>query len=231
MTLLGGRVHYRQPDTGYRTGIEPVLLAASIPARAGERVLEGGTGAGAGLLCLLARVPGVEGLAVEIDPALANMARANAAANEMAIEVVTGDLCAIRLDAADHAFANPPWHDPASTPSPDPQRALARRTAPGLLEAWVQALTAPLRHRGTLTLLVPAAQFGRAATAMRAARLGALTLQPFWPKPAIQAKLLILQGIKGGRGADRVMPGLVLHEADGSFTPAAEAILRHGAAL
>ena len=42
--LLDGRVRYAQPAKGFRSGIEPVLLAASIPARAGQRVLEGGTG-------------------------------------------------------------------------------------------------------------------------------------------------------------------------------------------
>ena len=58
--LLDGRVRYAQPASGsdgYRTGIEPVLLAASIPAQAGQRVLEAGVGAGAGLICLAARVP------------------------------------------------------------------------------------------------------------------------------------------------------------------------------
>ena len=57
--LLGGRVSYAQPREGFRSGIEPVLLAAAIPARPGEHVLEGGSGAGAALLCLAARVPGL----------------------------------------------------------------------------------------------------------------------------------------------------------------------------
>ena len=47
--LLGGRVRYAQPRSGFRSGIEPVLLAAAVPARPGERVLEAGSGAGAAL--------------------------------------------------------------------------------------------------------------------------------------------------------------------------------------
>ncbi|HLB98700.1 MAG TPA: SAM-dependent methyltransferase, partial [Acetobacteraceae bacterium] len=54
--LLGGRVRYAQPREGFRSGIEPVMLAAAVPARTGERVLEAGSGAGAALLCLAARV-------------------------------------------------------------------------------------------------------------------------------------------------------------------------------
>ena len=134
-TLLGGRLTYRQSETGYRTGIEPVLLAASIPVRPGECVVEGGTGAGAGLLCLAARVPGLAGLGLEIDPALAEMARANVAANRFAgLEIRAADLGAWRPQRrVDHAFANPPWHDPASTASPDPGRRLAKQAGAGLL--------------------------------------------------------------------------------------------------
>ncbi len=46
--LLGGRVRYTQPRDGLRAAIDPILLAAAVPARPGDRLLEGGTGAGAG---------------------------------------------------------------------------------------------------------------------------------------------------------------------------------------
>jgi tRNA1Val (adenine37-N6)-methyltransferase len=78
---LGGRVEYVQPRQGFRATIDPVLLAAAIPAAPGDRVLEGGTGAGAALLCLAARVPGISGLGIDRDPGLLRLARANAAAN------------------------------------------------------------------------------------------------------------------------------------------------------
>src|SRR6516225_6201355 len=68
--LLDGRVRYAQPRRGFRSGIEPVLLAAAIPAVPVSRILEGGSGAGAALLCLAARVAGVQGLGIEQDPTL-----------------------------------------------------------------------------------------------------------------------------------------------------------------
>ena len=35
-------MRYVQPRRGFRSSLEPVLLAAAIPARSGQRVLEGG---------------------------------------------------------------------------------------------------------------------------------------------------------------------------------------------
>jgi tRNA1Val (adenine37-N6)-methyltransferase len=57
------------------------------------------------------------------------------------------------------------------------------------------------------------------------------TLLPLWAKPRQPAKLLLLRGIKGSRAPLRVLPGLVLHAPDGSFTAEIDAILRGGAAL
>ncbi|RYJ00254.1 MAG: methyltransferase domain-containing protein, partial [Acetobacteraceae bacterium] len=121
--LLGGRVLLRQPRLGLRAGLDAVLLAAGIPARPGQVVLEAGCGSGAGFLCLATRVPGLRILAVERDPVLAALAIANAAANGIAAEVITGDIrdpaLIRRLPACDHAFANPPFW-PAGTAPPEP---------------------------------------------------------------------------------------------------------------
>ena len=231
--LLGGRVRHAQPDSGHRTGIEPVLLAASIPARPGERVLEGGTGSGAALLCLAARVPGVAGIGIERDPATAALAAANIAANGFAgLAALAADLAEARCDEnVDHAFANPPWHDPAGTPSPDSRPEAARRASPDLFELWARRLAAPLRHRGTLTFVVAAAALPACLGAFGAAGCGSPAVLPLWPRAGVAAKLLLVRGVKDGRAPFRLLPGLVLHDADGRFTPAAEAILREAAPL
>jgi tRNA1Val (adenine37-N6)-methyltransferase len=232
--LLGGRVRYAQPRTGFRSGIEPVLLAATVPARAGERVIEAGTGAGAALLCLAARVPGVAGLGVERDPALAALARHNAAANGFgALEFVAADIAAPPVDAGpfDHAFANPPYHAEAGTASPVPQRDAAKRAHAGLFGLWTARLGALLRPRGTMSLIVPAAALPACLAALEAAYCRPAWVLPLWPKPDRAAKLVLLRGVKGGRGHLSLLPGLVLHTPEGGFTDAAEAILRRGAAL
>ncbi len=231
-TLLGGRVIYRQMLRGHRSGLEPVLMAAWVPARPGQRVLEGGTGAGAGLLCLAARVSPLAGAGIELNPALAALARRNLAANgATGIEVLATDLAAGHAPAGGfhHAFANPPWH--AGTASPDGERDVARRAVPGLLALWVAALCRSLRHRGTVTLALPAAALAEAASALRQSGCGGISVLPLWPRRGVAARLVLVQGSLGSRAGSTLHPGLVLHEADGRFTADADAVLRLGAAL
>lgn len=232
-TLLDGRVRYAQPVAGYRTGLEPVLLAASVPARPGDRVVEAGTGAGAGLLCLASRVAEIAGLGLEIDPEQAGIARRNIAANGFAgLCVQEADVAAWRAEMPfDHAFANPPWHDPAGTPSPEPGRLAAKRAETGLLAAWAASLARALRPRGTLSLIVPAASLAEAVSALTAAECAEIRVLPFWPKAGRPAKLVVLQGVRLGRGPCVMGAGLTLHEADGAFTAAADSVLRGGQAL
>lgn len=242
-SLLGGRVRLRQPPRGaggFRAAIDPVLLAAAVPARPGERVLEAGCGSGAGFLCLAARVPGLSVVAVERDAALVALARENAAAAGLAgqVEVVEGDVAdpalARRFGPFDHAFANPPFW-PAGTPPPDAARQAATHAAGATLEDWARFLAAALRpRRGTASLILPAARFDAGAAALRAAGCGAIALLPLWPRAGQPAKRVLLRAVRGGRGPARVLPGLTLHEsppASGCYTAAAEAVLRDAAPL
>ncbi len=231
-TLLAGRLAYRQPADGYRTGIEPVLLAACVPARPGERVVEGGAGAGAALMCLVARVPGVRGAAVELDADMTELARANFTANGLGdLIAMQGDVTRMELGAADHAMANPPWFGGGGTPSPSLRRQRAKQGAPGLVAAWARALSAGLRRRGTLTLALPAAGVPEGLAALEAAGCGSPVLLPLWPRAGEPAKLVLLRGSRGGGGMFRLAPGLVLHEADGHYTAEADAVLRGGGGI
>ncbi len=230
--LLGGRLVYRQFLSGHRSGFEPVLLAAAVPARAGDMVLEAGTGAGAALLCLAARVPNVRGVGLEIDPALAALANENFRINRLNdIHAINGDTTRPPFGPIfDHVMANPPWHAAAGTASPDQKRALAHQAAPGLLASWIAALAAVLKPRGTLTLILPAAIFSDEIIELHASGCGSVKLLPLWPRAGQPAKLIILSARRGGKAGAKILPGMVLHDEAG-ITPQTNAILRDGAAL
>lgn len=231
-TLLGGRIAYRQSVTGHRSGVEPVLLAAAIPAQPSDRIIEAGTGAGAALLCLAHRVPGITGIGIERDPALARIAHDNVIANGAThLSIVAADIAHLPLTGRfDHAFTNPPWQQINATPSPDPGRRLAHVAPTGLLTDWLTTLARLLRPRGSLTIILPSASITDALAAMTASGCGACTIMPLWPRTRRDAKLVLVQGLKGARGPSAIRAGLVLHDEAG-FTPEANAILREGEAL
>ncbi|MDR3520088.1 MAG: methyltransferase [Acidocella sp.] len=231
-TLLGGKVTYRQFASGHRSGFEPVLLAASVNAKPGELVLEAGSGAGAALLCLGHRVPGLSGTGIEIDPTLVTLANENFKINGLnGMASLQGDAARPPFGAIfQHAIANPPWFNPASTKSPDEQRALAHHSQPGLLAAWINGLTNCLHPRGRIYLILPAASVSDAIIGLKTHKYGAITLFPLWPRAGQAAGQIILTARRGSRAADQCLPGLILHDENG-ITTAANAILRDGTAI
>src|SRR5437868_5391873 len=76
--FLGGQLRLRQPRLGHRAGHDAILLAAATPVRAGDRVADFGAGVGAAGLALARRIPAIEMVLIEIDEALAALARHNA---------------------------------------------------------------------------------------------------------------------------------------------------------
>ena len=239
--FLNGRVHVRQPAQGFRSGLDAVFLAAACPARSGDAILEAGCGAGVASLCLLARVSGVAVTGVEADPALAALARENAAANGFGecFEAIAGDVTApwsalegrLRREAYDHVIANPPFyvHGRARL-SKDGRNARSRAMEAGSLGIWLRFLASAAKPGGTATVIHTAEAVPQLLDAFEG-RFGALRLIPLYPKAGVPAIRAILSGTKGSRGPFSLAPGVVLHEEDGTPTSAAKAILRDGVAL
>src|SRR5580700_1948710 len=90
--FLGGRLRLRQPKSGHRAGHDAKLLAAATPACPGDRVVDLGAGVGAAGLAVAKRVAGIKLVLVEIDEALAELARVNASANAIAAETLVLDV-------------------------------------------------------------------------------------------------------------------------------------------
>ncbi|GGH35264.1 tRNA1(Val) A37 N6-methylase TrmN6 [Cribrihabitans marinus] len=238
--FLGGRLHLWQPRHGYRAGVDPVFLAAAVPARGGQSVLDLGCGAGAAGLCLGARVPSLRLTGLELQPDYAALARRNGDRNGLDFEVVEADLAQLPADLRqrqfDHVIANPPYYRAgAHSPARDSGRriALGGETA---LETWIEVAARRLAPRGVLNMIQRADRLPEMLTAC-AARLGSLEVLPLAPRAGRGAELVILRARKGGRAAFRLHPPLVLHEGvrhtrDGeSYRAEITAVLRAAAPL
>ncbi|MCZ0813887.1 MAG: tRNA1(Val) (adenine(37)-N6)-methyltransferase [Pseudomonadota bacterium] len=238
--FLGGKLRILQPRDGYRAGIDPVLLAASIPARAGDRVLDLGCGAGVAALCLARRIEGVRLTGLELQPDYADLARRNASANRIEMQVETGDLtdmpAALREQQFDHVISNPPYFDRrASTAARDTGREIALGEGTPLAD-WVKAAAKRTAPKGHATFIQRTARLPDLLMAM-ARHFGSLEVLPLIPRPGRAARLVLVRGRKGGRADFRLHDGWVLHNGashDGdreNYNTATACILRSGAAL
>jgi len=230
--LLGGRVRFRQPVSGYRAAIDPVLLAAAAGETA-RAALDLGCGAGAASLALMARVPGVAVTGIEIDPGLAALARDNARANGWAerFSAETGDVAASTRSGFDLVLANPPYLEAAaSDPSPDPAKRRADVEGDPPLAGWVAAALKAAARGGTLLFIHRADRLADLLSAF-GSEAGETVVFPLWPRTGVPAKRVIVRARKGIRTRLALAPGLVLHASDGNYAPETEAILRDGAPL
>ncbi|OIQ41139.1 MAG: methyltransferase [Roseobacter sp. MedPE-SWde] len=213
--FLGGRVQLWQPREGYRAGVDPVLLAAAIPARAGERVLELGCGGGQAFLCLAERVPGLAITGVELQSDYAVLARRNAAHNGQSVEVVEADLAALPKDLRqrqfDQVLANPPYYRAgAHSPAEDVGRQIALG-GDTPLEIWIDTAARRLTHKGYLHMIQRADRLPDILSACMG-RLGSLEVLPLAPRQNRPAELILLRARKGGRADFRLHAPLILHE-------------------
>ena len=238
--FLGGQLQIWQPKAGYRAGIDPVLLAASVSALPGQAVLELGCGVGVASLCLQRRINGLTAAGLELQPEYAELASRNAAENKIKLQVFTGDLRAapveLRARSFDHVFANPPYFGlAAGTPSRDTGRERAVREAASLSD-WVDVAIRRLSPKGSLTIIQRA---DRLADVLKACdhRLGSFRVLPVAPRAGRDAQLVIVKARKGARGAFRLLAPLVLHRGERhvadaeSYTDDAQKVFRDGAQL
>jgi len=235
--VLGGRIVLRQPASGYRAAIDPLLLAGAVPARGADRILDLGCGAGAGALALAARLPQARVTGVELDPGIASLFADNIRANGFGdrLEAVTGDVAALAPELQgggfDHAMMNPPYLEaPGAVPSPNPRKQIACVEGGARLADWIEAGLAAIRHKGGITLIHRADRLDD-IIALLHGHAGGIVVFPLWPKEGRKAKRVIVTARKGVRSPAVMAPGLVLHRADGSFTPETDAILRGAGGL
>lgn len=240
--FLGGALDILQPKTGYRAGIDGILLAASIPAGDGNAVHDVGAGVGVVGLAVARRLAHARVSMVERNPQLAALARSNIQRNNLADRVrlfeaditqPSSDLVALGLVAEtfDHVLANPPFHiEGRGTAARDPVKAGANAMPDGDLDHWVRFMAGMARAGGTATIIHRADALQAILQAL-AGRFGGAVVLPIHPREGEPASRVLVQAIKGSRAALELRSGLVLHTADQGFRPDVEAILRHGAAL
>lgn len=238
--VLGGRLRLWQPRSGHRVGHDAILLAAAADPEPGDHVVDLGAGVGAAGLALIVRKPGINVTLLEVDRELAALASENAARNGLAdcvravtlsVDAPPRDFAAAGLTEATAAgvLMNPPFNDGSrGNTSPDARRRLAHAGGPPLA-VWIRTAARLLSPDGVLTLIWRADGLPQVLAGLSG--FGSIAVLPVHPRLEAPAIRILVAAKKGSRAPLTLLPGLMLNDAAGQPTPAAEQILRHAAPL
>lgn len=239
ITVLGGKVRLLQPaEGGFRTSLDSVMLAAAVPAKSGQHVLDMGCGVGGASFCLLHRLPDIRLTGVEWEQTYLNLAIQNAALNNVSdrAEFIHSDIRDYQIEGKPiyhHVMVNPPFSEAGEhMPSPDiiKAKALGHLDEDLSLEDWIDAGFRLLKSGGTLTIIYPTSGTDRIIQAF-GKRFGATQIIPLWPRQGTPSKRVIIRAIKHRKTPCSIHAGLVLHEVDGAYTKEADAVLRDASAI
>ena len=236
--LLGGRIRCFQPTRGYRTAIDAVLLAACVPAKEGQNVLDIGTGVGASALCLAARVPDVKVTGLELQRPLALLGRYGIRANgfQNHINIVMGDLLnppvSIKVQKFDHVMANPPYIEAGKGNVPkDYVKAVSTVEGRAKLEDWIEFAVSSKSERGSVTFIHRAERRGQLIKGLEASGMRRMELLSLIPKAGSAPNRIVVRAWSERKVVISEVQSLVLHEENGAYTARIESVLRGGKSL
>ena len=182
-----------QRTDGFRFGTDAVLLADFAGVKKGEHVAD-----------MAARSVRLNGLETRI--------RIHHADCREAAGIIGHERCHL-------VVSNPPYtKDGAGLVSPEQTRALSRSDSDCPIEEWIAACGRLLKNGGRLCCVFPAPRFLELCDAMRGARIEPKRVRFVVARENAAPKLVLVEGLKGGRPALHVQPMLITHDAQGNIT-------------
>jgi len=223
-----GRIHVLQKKKGYRFSVDAPLLADFIRTKAEDEILELGTGSGV-ISLLLSLKPFGRITALEIQPALADLARRNVALNGLGnrIAVFEEDWRTFRTGRKfDLVFSNPPYvRNGAGFLSRTAEKTVARHEIHGTIRDVMSATAELLAPAGWASFVFPERRRGDFLEAAGDFGLGPRRLRSVHPREGDPPSLFLAEvGFSSASETGEILPPLVLFGADGKYTAEAEEI-------
>lgn len=232
-TFLNGRIQVAQIRDGYRFSIDAVLLAAAIQPQTDDTLVDLGTGCAIIPLILGYRYPRIRIHAIELQDALAALAKTNVTANHMQdrITVVQDDVRRLNIERFsgpwDWVISNPPFYPTGSGRiNPNNQKASARHEIHLNLTDLLKSVRRLLRTGGRFVTIYPSE---RGATLL--SQMSTMGIEPKWMRTihshsGASAKLILVKGVMAGKPGLEVDRPLVLYDDDGGYTDEVQAMMK-----
>lgn len=213
-----------QNEQEFCFSLDAVLLAHFPKYRAKQHVLELGTGTGVIPLLMAEQVARVD--AIELNATMADIAQRNVWLNELEdkIFVQQGDYRKIRelyrAESFDLVLANPPYRPVAhGQVNKMSGVARARHEFTATLDDVITAARYALKFGGRLAMVHLPERLAEIIETMHAHQMEPKRLQFIEPKAGKPTNMMLIEAVVGAApGGLKVLPPLVVHNEDGSYT-------------
>jgi tRNA1Val (adenine37-N6)-methyltransferase len=236
--ILKGKLKVIQKETGCRFSIDALLLSHFINLKESDHVLDLGTGGGIVPMILAKRWACGRIAGLDIQDNLIDMARRSAVLNRMAgrVEFIQGDVRQIKTlfeaGSFDVVTFNPPYRRIRSgRMNPNPEKAIARHELKATLDDFLAAAAHCLKIKGRVFVIYPAARAVKLFSRMQTLRLEPKRMAPVYSSPSSDGQFMLVEGLKGGNEAMKVLPPLFIYEDRGVYTQAMQRIFSDLAAF
>ena len=206
-------------------GMDAVLLSGFAKVKAGENVLDLGTGTGIIPILLEAKTQGSHFTGLEIQEESVDMAERSVALNgiEKKIDIVNGDIKEASKIFGGATFnvvtTNPPYMtEHHGLQNPDAPKAIARHELKCTLEDVIRESAKVLMPGGRFYMVHRPRRLNEIINLMTNYRIEPKRIRFVHPFVDREANMILVEGLRGGRSMMKVEPPLIVYKEQGVYT-------------
>jgi len=229
-------VHIYQSKTGYRFSVDALLLYSFINLQRAKKIADLGAGSGIIGLLLAKKYPDSEVTLIELQKSLVKLAEKNTALNELQgrVNVINSDIKGLTPGSSqlthncfDLVVSNPPFRRTRTgLISNDDERAIARHEIKLSLQDLFNSGSLLLKHHGRFCLIHLPERLAEIIRVMKGHSLEPKRLRFVHSSVSTEAKMVLIEAVKGARSGMKIEKPLVLYNEDGSYTKELEELYR-----
>jgi tRNA1Val (adenine37-N6)-methyltransferase len=216
-----GNLKIYQPTEGYRFSVDSLILAYFVNLKRLSRAIDIGAGTGIIGILLAKKYPDSEITMVEIQQDLVALARENISLNnlEKSVKVYCIDAKEFKEKGFDLVVTNPPFRIPGTGKiSPSEEKALARHELSLSVEDIAKIAQIILRHKGRLCMIHLPERLIDIIKILNKYNFETKRLRFVHSKIATEAKMVLIEAVKGGRSSVKIEPPLFIYDESGEYS-------------
>lgn len=221
-----------QPRHGYRFSLDPLLLCDFANLHGVETIADLGTGCGVMPLVFARKSLDLKIVGIETQEEMAELATRNVLLNGLSerVSVLHRDVNSLRRHLVPSSFdlvvANPPYRKPGTGRiSPKPGRDLARHESTASLADFLSAAKYLVKPSGKICFIYHPSRIIEFLMETAALKLAPLRLRMVHGDARAEARMFLVELVKGRKGDLAVMPPLLVYEMEGEYTDEVKEIL------